>query len=135
MEDMRIRVCLLAMFVALALQAQTQMNIDQLKQMITSSMALKHDDKKIADYLKHVTLTERLNDETIEQLMGMGIGARTIHALQDLRDQSEKLAPKAAPGTKQEQPSMVLSQEHTPTPIPPPDSVKQAEILDLFRDY
>ena len=28
------------LFVALALQAQTQMNIDQLKQMITSSMAL-----------------------------------------------------------------------------------------------
>lgn len=132
---MRIRVCLLIIFMALALQAETQMNIDQLKQMITSSMALKHDDKSIADYLKHVQLTERLNDETIEQLMGMGIGARTIKALQELRDQSEKLAPKIAPATKQEQPSMVLSQEHTPTPIPPPDSVKQAEILDLFRDY
>jgi hypothetical protein len=132
---MRIRVCLLIMFMALALQAQTQMNLDQLKQMITSSMALKHDDKSIADYLKHVKLTERLNDETIEQLMGMGIGARTIKALQELRDQSEKLPSKTPPAAKQDQPSMVLSQDRTPIPIPPPDSVKQAEILDLFREY
>jgi hypothetical protein len=132
---MRTRFCLLIVVLGMALQAQTQMNLDQLKQMITSSMALKHDDKKIADYLKHVQLTERLNDETIEQLMGMGIGPRTMHALQDLRDQSAKLPSKIPPASTPEQPSMSLSQEHKPIPIPPPDSVKQEQILDLFREY
>ena len=134
---MRIRICLPVVFVALVVQAGTQldMNIDQLKQMVTSSIALKHDDKTVAEYLKHVHLTERLNDEAIEQLISMGVGARTIKALQELRDQSEKLAPKIPPATKQDQPSVVLSQEHTPTPIPAPDSVRQAQILDLFRDY
>ena len=97
---MRIRVCLLVVFMALALQAQTQMNLDQLKQMITSSMALKHDDKSIADYLKHVKLTERLNDETIEQLMGMGIGcpddscaAGAARSIRKARSRSSRLPP------------------------------------------
>jgi hypothetical protein len=128
-------VCLVLMVMALALNAQTQMNIDQLRQMLTSSMALKHDDKSIAEYLKHVKMTERLTDDTVEQLMGLGLGARTIHALQDLRDQSEKLPSKVPPAATQQNPSMALGQEHVSKPMPPPDSVKQAQILDQFRDY
>src|SRR5664279_5608079 len=123
-RHMRIRVCVVAMLMVLALNAQTQMNIDQLRQMLTSSMALKHDDKSIAEYLKHVKMTERLTDETVEQLMGLGLGARTIHALQDLRDQSEKLPSKIAPVAAQQNPSMTLGQEHVSKPMPPPDSVK-----------
>ena len=121
---------------ALALNAQTQkMNLDQLKQMITSSLALKHDDKTIAEYLRHVQLTERLDDAALDQMASMGVGSRTKHALEDLRDQSEKLPSKLPPPESQEQPSTASGQERKPIPIPTPDSAKQAEILDLFREY
>jgi hypothetical protein len=133
---MRRRLCLLILVIALVLHAQTQeMNLDQLKQMITSSLALKHDDKTIAEYLKHVQLTERLDDATVEQMASMGIGPRTKRALQDLRDQTEKLPSKLPPPRPQEQPSTAKGLERKPIPIPAPDSVRQAEILDLFREY
>ena len=115
------------------------MNLDELKQMISSSLALKHDDKKVAEYLKHVQLTERLTDPMIEQYMAMGAGARTIHELQVLRDETAKLAPAKSATTaataEADEPPMELGTKHEYKPIPPPDSVTQAKILDLFREY
>lgn len=119
-----LKVCLLLLCLALAAPAQVKMNVDQLKQMVKSSLDLKHDDKKIAEYLKKVQLTERLDDRTIEDFMGMGAKARTIHALQDLRDQSANLTPaKAAPAKP------LVSAPAAP------DSVEQQRILDLVRQY
>lgn len=133
----RLRILCLALAGALAAGAQTKMNLDELKQMISSSLALKHDDKKVAEYLKHVQLTERLTDPMIEQFMAMGAGARTIHELQVLRDETAKLTP--AKGTtmaaEPDEPPMELSTKQEYKPIPPPDSVTQAKILDLFREY
>src|SRR5580700_6828074 len=95
-KPMRFRlrmICLIVAFVVAA-QAQTQkINLDELKQMISSSLALKYDDKKIAEYLKHVQLTEKLTDPMIEQYMAMGAGARTVHELQVLRDTTAKQFP------------------------------------------
>src|SRR5580658_5899194 len=94
-KPMRFRlrmICLIVAFV-LAAQGQTQkMSLDELKQMISSSLALKYDDKKIAEYLKHVQLTEKLTDPMIEQYKAMGAGARTVHELQVLRDAGAKQA-------------------------------------------
>jgi hypothetical protein len=141
---MRFRFRILCLLVAavLAAQAQTKMNLDELKQMISSSLALKHDDKKIAEYLKHVQLTERLTDPMIEQYMAMGAGARTIHELQVLRDATAKAFPVKTASTAvspdaaaADQPQMTLGTKHEYKPIPPPDSVKQQEILDRFREY
>src|SRR5580658_1637233 len=144
-RNMRFRLRILCLLVAgvLAAQAQTQkMNLDELKQMISSSLALKHDDKKIAEYLKHVQLTERLTDPMIEQYMAMGAGAKTVHELQVLRDATAKQFPTkteaaavSAGGASPDQPQMTLGAKHEYKPIPPPDSVKQAQILDLFREY
>jgi hypothetical protein len=140
----RFKILCLLMAGVLAAQAEqtTKMNLDELKQMISSSLALKHDDKKIAEYLKHVQLTERLTDPMIEQYMAMGAGARTIHELQNLRDATAKQFPAktdAAAGsggtTSGDQPQLTLGTKHEYKPIPPPDSVKQAQILDLFREY
>jgi hypothetical protein len=142
---MRFRLRILCLLVAgvLAAQAQTQkMNLDELRQMISSSLALKHDDKKIAEYLKHVQLTERLTDPMIEQYMAMGAGAKTVHELQVLRDATAKQFPTkteaaavSAGGAGADQPQMTLGTKHEYKPIPPPDSVKQQQILDLFREY
>lgn len=138
---MRFRLRILCLLVAgvLAAQAQAQkMNLDELRQMISSSLALKHDDKKIAEYLKHVQLTERLTDPMIEQYMAMGAGERTIRELQALRDATAKQFPAktaAGSGDSADQPAITLGTQHVYKPIPPPDSVKQAQILDLFREY
>jgi hypothetical protein len=140
-RNMRFRLRILCLLVAgvLAAQAQTQkMNLDELKQMISSSLALKHDDKKIAEFLKHVQLTERLTDPMIEQYMAMGAGERTVRELQALRDATAKQFPAktdAAAATSADQPPMTLGAKHEYKPAPPPDSVKQAQILDLFREY
>jgi hypothetical protein len=142
-KPMRFRlrmICLIVAFVVAA-QAQTQkINLDELKQMISSSLALKYDDKKIAEYLKHVQLTEKLTDPMIEQYMAMGAGARTVHELQVLRDATAKQFPAKTEATtagaaSADQPQMTLGAKHEYKPIPPPDSVKQAQILDLFREY
>ncbi len=117
------------------LAAQSKMNLDQLKEMISSSLALKHDDKKVAEYLKHVELTEKLDDAMIEQFMAMGAGARTIHELQVLRDKTASLKPKMAPPSQDTPAEMSLGTKHEYKPIPPPDSVKQTQILDLMREY
>lgn len=130
-----VSVCLAALALATALLAQSKMNLDQLKEMISSSLALKHDDKKIAEYLKHVELSEKLDDAMIEQFMAMGAGARTIHELQVLRDKTANLKPKMAPPTQDPSASMTLGAKHEYKPIPPPDSVTQAKILDLMREY
>ncbi len=128
-------VCLLALVLAISLAAQSKMNLDQLREMISSSLALKHDDKKIAEYLKHVELSEKLDDAMIEQFMAMGAGARTIHELQVLRDKTANLKPKMAPPSQDTPAAMSLGTQHEYKPIPPPDSVKQAQILDLMREY
>src|SRR5580658_2115995 len=117
-RNMRFRLRILCLLVAgvLAAQAQTQkMNLDELKQMISSSLALKHDDKKIAEFLKHVQLTERLTDPMIEQFMAMGAGERTVRELQALRDATAKQFPAktdAAAATSADQPPMTLGAKH-----------------------
>ena len=64
---MKFRLSLLVLCCAIALQAQMDMNVDQLAQFIRSELALKqHTDKQIAVYLKKVHLSEKLPDKTIE---------------------------------------------------------------------
>lgn len=107
------------LFVAAALAfAQMSMTVDQLMGFVRSSVKLKHPDKQVAEYLKKVTLKQKLDDRSIELLLADGIGPKTAEALRLLRDASATLAPppKAVPVP--------------PAPvIPPPSSVEQAEIL------
>lgn len=119
------RILILALCFTLAISAQSRMTVDQLSQMVQSSLALKHDDKKIAEYLKKIQLTEKLDDKTIEQFIGMAVGPRTIQALRDLRDQSANLA---LPAPKPQEAKPLVR-------TPPPGSAEQKEILDLIRQY
>jgi hypothetical protein len=128
---------------ALALQAQMQMNVQQLAEFVRSELALKqHTDKQLAAYLKKVQLTEKLTDKTITDLEAQGAGPRTAQALQELRDRTASLktptqdptySPATAPdATPVGQNGVTLRPKQT---IPPPDSVRQQQILDEIKQY
>jgi hypothetical protein len=120
-------VVLILVFAALA-YAQLNMTADQVFTFIKSSIQLHHDDRKVAEYVKKIKLSDKLEERRVEELQGMGAGPRTVAALKELSASSASLAlappPEAAP----------------PKPtIPPPDSQNQArilhEIIENARNY
>ncbi len=108
------------------LAAQMKLTVAQLRGFIESSVRLRHDDQKVAAYLKRVQLTERLSDRVVEELIGLGAGARTINALRDLRDATQNLAPPLA---------VKVEVKATPPPIPPPSEEEQRVVIDKVTDY
>jgi hypothetical protein len=124
---MRYRLLAAVLVVSLAATAQT-LSVRQLIGFIQSSEQLikegKQTDGEVAKYLAKVKLTERLDDRTIEELQGYGIGAKTLQALQALRDRTKDLMA-AKP----------IAPEVRPTPIPPPSSEEQAAIISDVREY
>jgi hypothetical protein len=124
---MRYRLLAAVLVVALAATAQT-LSVRQLIGFIQSSEQLikegKQTDSEVAKYLAKVKLTERLDDRTIEELQSYGIGAKTLQALQALRDRTKDLMA-AKP----------IAPEAPPTPIPPPSSEEQAAIITDVREY
>jgi hypothetical protein len=121
-----LRVSALAAVTAVAVPAQMKMNVAQLKGFIESSIRLRHDDFKVAAYLKRVQLTERLSDRTVEEMIGLGAGARTINALRDLRDATQNLAPALVPSAEA---------KPLPPPIPSPSDDEQKQVLDKVTEY
>lgn len=117
---------LLALVTAFVLAASTEMSltVEKLVAFIRSSIQLKQPDKQVADFLRHVKLSQKLDDQTIEQLQSLGAGPRTISVLKDLGEGSANLPPAPPPAPK---PVLV--------PIPGPDSIEQAKIIDEVRDY
>jgi hypothetical protein len=120
---MRYVLCLVAAL-ALAATAGMSVTVDKLVAFVRSAVQLKQPDKQVADYLHHMKMVEKLEDQTIEDLQGLGAGPKTVAALKDLRDASASL-PVAAPPP----PKPVI------TPIPGPDSIEQAKIIDEVRAY
>ena len=100
------------------------MTVAQLVMFIRSSVELKQPDVKVAEYLRKVKLTDKLDDRTIEDLQSLGAGAKTVAALRELGDASAGL--RAAPPPP---PRPVY------VPPPPPDSIEQARIIDETREY
>lgn len=111
-----------------ATAADSSLTVNKLVQLIQSCTAPeakgRYPDKQLADYIKTIKLTERLDDRTLEELEAMGIGPYTRHALEALRDRSKAL-------TVAEPPAALLP----PKEIPPPTSEEQAAILDEVREY
>jgi hypothetical protein len=104
--------------------AQMKLTVNQLMTFIESSIRLKHEDRKVAEYLKKVKLTEKLEDRMVEVLMGKGAGPHTINALRTLAAESAAL-PKAAPPPA----------KPAPVVIPPPSEQEQKEIIEAVRQY
>ena len=137
---MRYRLVLLVLCAGLALYAQMSMTVQQVAETVRSSLALKYEDKKIADFIKKVKLTEQLDERTIQDLQRQGAGPKTVKALEGLREQSASLKPPAQPA-KDRAPDLdtpaptstgSMRVAHQPAPL---DSQHQAELLNLMRSY
>lgn len=118
------RIAVLTCALSFAALAQT-LSVDKLVESIKSSIALKLPDKEVAAYLVNVHLSQKLEDQTIEDLQTQGAGRLTVAALKRLADQSEKLTPPPPPPA--------------PKPIstgpPPPSKEEQDRILREVTEY
>lgn len=77
-----------------------------------------HDDRKVAEYVDKIKLSDKLEARRVEELQGMGAGPKTLTALRKMSEASANLA--VAPPPPPPPPRPV---------IPPPDSVEQARLL------
>jgi len=114
------RVLLLTLFCG-ALWGEVRMNIEQLRAFLSSSQKLGHTDKQIAEYVKTIKMTEKLNASTVEDI---GAGPKTSEVLRRLIETSKELPAPKPPAPKPVAP-----------PIPPPNSAEQARILNAAREY
>jgi hypothetical protein len=119
---------LAGMFAVCLVAAAQTLSLRELVSFVQSSEKLikegKQTDSELAKFLAKVKLTERLDDRVIEELQSQGIGAKTLQALQALRDRTKDLMA-AKP----------IAPQAPPTPIPPPSSEEQAAILSDVREY
>ena len=103
---------------------QGAMTVNQLREFLKSSIQMKTSDQEIAKYLKTVKLSERLDDRSIEDLQGQGLGPKTVGALKTLRDATASLKE-----AKPEPPPP------PPPPVrPPPPAAEQGRIIDEARE-
>jgi hypothetical protein len=107
--------------VCLCLWADVRMTVQQLRSFVDSSRRLGHSDKQVADYLKNVSLSERLEAGVLED---MGVTGRTLDALRRLSESSKALPVPAPPPPK----PVVQA-------IPPPDSMEQKRVLEQATEY
>ncbi|HZT32700.1 MAG TPA: hypothetical protein VFA33_22620 [Bryobacteraceae bacterium] len=121
---MRVRALVLLLCLSLPAAAQMKITVEQLRAFIQSAVQLKQDDRKVADYLRKMKLTNQLDDRTIEDLQGLGAGPKTVAALHELAEAAASL-PKAPPPP----PKPVY------VPPPPPDAMEQKRVLEAARDY
>jgi hypothetical protein len=143
---MKSRLILLILMCSLLLSAQTQMNLQEFADFVRSELALKRStDKQMAAEIRKIELTEKLTDKTIIDLQAQGAGPKTVDAMKELRDKTKDLKKTdlnatSSPATASDStaasstPTASLSNQSAPV-IPPPDSVKQREILDRMREY
>jgi hypothetical protein len=120
---MRVRVLLLALLAGLLLQAQSPLTYKQLRDLIRSSLDQHHRDREIADFLKTQKLTFALDEKLIEDFVGMGVGPKTMEALEKLKVESAGLPdPETA--------EAIPPERRQP---PPPSAAEQERILGEAR--
>ena len=112
-------VCLIVALAGLA-SAQMKMSVEKLAEFVKSSVQQKDDDRKVAEMVKKIQLTNQLDAKTIESLQEMGAGRLTVAALKSLRTESASLPAAPAP---------VVAPKLTAAPIPAPDSETQEKVL------
>ena len=107
----------------LAAYGQRQMSVPDLVIFIKSSIQMHNDDRAVADTVRRLKLTNRLDTGTVEDLQGLGAGPRTLAALRELITNSASL-PIAAP----------VAPPPPPAVIPPPSPAELKEILQEITD-
>lgn len=113
------RAALLALVCAALIAAeQRQMTAPQLVSFIRSSIQLHQDDHAVAEVVKRIKLTNRLDAQTVEDLEGLGAGPRTVAALKQLVTASASLQEPPPPAPPK--PVIVLQ---------PPSPLEQKRVL------
>ena len=120
---MRVRVLLVALLAGLLLQAQSPLTYKQLHDLIRSSLEQKHPDREIANFLKTQKLTFSLDNKLVEEFVGMGVGPRTLEALDKLKTDSQGLP-------EPEAPEAIPAERRQP---PPPSAEEQKRIIEEAR--
>ena len=119
-ECMRLlRAGMLIAICAAAALGQRQMSVPQLVSFIKSSIQLRQDDRQVADVVRKIRLSNRLDARTVEELAGSGAGPRTVSALRQLESASAALEPPPPPAPA---PPVAVLQA--------PDPAEQKRILD-----
>jgi hypothetical protein len=100
------------------------LTVNKLREFLNSAMQQKMSDQEVARYLRTVKLSERLDDRTIEDLQGKGLGPKTVAVLHNLRDATA---------------SLKVAQPEPPPPPPPPQkpppsAEEQARIIEEARE-
>ena len=114
-----------AVFVmCLAAWAASGYTVDQIRQFVQSAIKLKSQDKEVAETLRKMKLSERMDLDTVEALQSQGAGPKTVAVLKTLAAESASLPEAQAPA-----PPPVY------VPPPPPSSEEQAKLLDEVKDY
>ncbi|MDE3198883.1 MAG: hypothetical protein KGN84_21220 [Acidobacteriota bacterium] len=105
--------------------AQDALSVPKLLEFIHSAIQEKTPDKDVASYLATIRLTQKLEDQTIEDLQTAGAGPRTVAALTKLADASASL-PAAPP------PPPPPAVRKGP---PPPSKAEQDRVLSEIKEY
>ncbi len=113
-----------AYVMCLGVWAASGYTVEQIKQFIQSAIQLKNPDKEVAETLRKMKLSERLDLDTVETLQGEGAGPKTVAVLKAMATESASL-----PGAQPPAPKPVY------VPPPPPSSEEQAKLLDEVKDY
>ena len=124
MQGLRIIAILLALGMSAA-WAQVKLSSTQVIDFVRTS-AKKFPDKDVAEYLKKVSVTDRLSDDGLEACISAGAGPRTQKVLIDLATKTAALpeAKKAAPVAAAK-----------PVGPPPPSVEKKNQLLEQVTEY
>lgn len=112
------------MAVCLAVAAAVELTVQQLVEFVGSSIRLNHEDRRVANYLQDVVLSEHLDEDTIRSLRALGAGPRTYEALLRLGETSSNLPAAEAPAAEPEAPSRT-----------PPPREEQERVIEEVRQY
>jgi hypothetical protein len=120
---MGLRAITAAFLICLGAWAQGTFTVEQIKSFIRSAIQLKNPDKEVAQTLRTMKMSERLDLDTVETLQGEGAGPRTVAALKELATASASLG---------------QAKPQAPKPVyvpPPPSSEEQAKLLSEVKEY
>jgi hypothetical protein len=123
-RDMRSCRLLVLLLSAAFVFAQSTMTVTQLESFVRSSIKLHNPDKDVADSLAKIKVSNKLEDQTVEELRAAGAGPKTIAALKKLVLASAGLSDAPPPPPKTA--ALVT--------IPPPSSIEQKQILDQVAE-
>ncbi len=120
---MRFRALSTALVLTASAFSQT-VSVQMVQQFIRSAVERKQPDRQVAAMLQHMKLSQKLDDQAIEDLQSAGAGPKTVAALKELGTVTASLPPPPPPEAAK-----------VYVPPPPPPYEDQQNILNKVREY